>query len=179
MLAGARLIGAFDASGKKDRSCLVMAGFISSANHWQEFHSEWTDRLIADDLKFFHMVDFAASQDQFREGWKDNESRRRKLLGDLVGIIQAHAYRSFINVVENKYFDKLSVENQRLFSLNNYSLAGRGAVAKISEWRKRTSGFEGVPTGYVFEEGDEGSDGLSMRHGDGRRSAVPSAGGHF
>jgi hypothetical protein len=160
MLSPARLIGAFDASGKADRSCLVVAGFISSLKDWEAFDTSWRKRLAADELTYFHMADLAGCREEFSKGWKDDEPRRRALLSDLVGIIQAHAYRSFVSVVENKHFARLSTENQKSFALDAYSLAGRSAVAKISTWRKITSGFEGVPTAYVFEEGDEGAGNL-------------------
>lgn len=157
----ARLVGAFDASGKEDQRCLVVAGFISSAADWQSFHTQWTERLKADGLTHFHMVDFAHSQGEFI-GWKDDETHRRNLLAGLMEIIQSHVYRKFGCVIENSEFDQLSEENQREFGLNAYSLAGRTCVADVSKWKKQ-EGLSHVPTGYVFEEGDEGAGELSRR----------------
>jgi hypothetical protein len=157
----ARLVAAFDASGKEDQRCLVVAGFISRSSDWQTFHTEWIKRLQEDNLEYFHMVDFAASQDQFA-GWRNDEPRRRKLLGDLMGIIKSHAYRKIGCVIENDEFYRLAEPNQKEFSLNAYTLAARTCVADVSNWKKR-EGLSHVPTGYVFEEGDDGKGMLIKR----------------
>src|SRR5579862_5235981 len=91
----AKLVAAFDASGKEDSGLLVVAGFISSQEDWATFDTEWRARLKEDSLDYFHMVDFAASRKQFSAGWKDNEPRRQKLLGDLLDIIKSRTYRLF------------------------------------------------------------------------------------
>lgn len=157
----ARLVGAFDASGKEDQRLLLVAGFISRAIDWQSFHKEWLARLAQDGLSHFHMVDFAACQRQFL-GWRDNETRRRTLFGDLMGIIKAHVYCKFGCAIENDQFYALSPANQQEFALNAYSLAGRTCVADVYKWKAR-NGLGHVPTGYVFEEGDEGAGLLVQR----------------
>ena len=157
----ARLVAAFDASGKEDQRVLVVAGFISRPEDWQSFHTEWTKRLEEDGLTYFHMVDFASSRRQFTR-WNDDEPRRKKLLGDLMAIIQAHVYRKFGSMVINDQFYKLSQGNQKKFALNAYSLSGRTCVADVSKWRQQ-QGLSHVPTGYVFEEGDNGAALLSER----------------
>ena len=95
----ARYVAAFDASGKEDLRCIVVAGFVSSAKDWEGFHQAWRERLAVDGLCYFHMSEFAHSTGTFREGWKGNDDRRKKIFGDLVGIIKSHAYRSFACVM--------------------------------------------------------------------------------
>lgn len=97
------MVAVFDASGKEDQRRLVLAGFISKAKDWQSFHTLWIERLREDGLEYFHMVDFAASQGQFK-GWRNSESRRRKLLADLMDLISSHVYRKFGCVIENGQF---------------------------------------------------------------------------
>jgi hypothetical protein len=150
----ARMVGAFDGSGKEDRRILVVAGFVSRSADWQSFHKEWTARLAQDGLTYFHMVDFASSRDQF-VGWDKDEPGRRRLLGGLMDIIRSHVYRKFGCVVENSQFYRLSKDNQKEFSLNAYSLAGRSCVADVALW-KRQEAMSHVPIAYVFEEGDDG-----------------------
>lgn len=41
----ARLIGAFDASGKEDLDCMVVAGFVSNVEDWKDCDKQWMDRL--------------------------------------------------------------------------------------------------------------------------------------
>ena len=161
--AKARHVGVFDASGKEDLRCLVVAGFVSSSKDWQLFHEAWMNRLATEGLEYFHMSEFAHSTRQFKHGWKGEKIKRDRLFGDLVGIIQSHAYRSFACTVEYEDFFRLSVENQKEFSMTAYSLAGRTCIKHVSDWKKREPGLSMVPTGYVFEEGDEGASQLSGR----------------
>jgi len=157
----ARWGAAFDASGKEDLRCIVVAGFVSSMKDWKSFHVEWLKRLASDGLQFFHMNKFAVSAPPF-DGLKGDKPRRDRLIGDLLGIIQSHAYRSFACTVEFADFYKLSEANQNEFSLNAYSLCGRTCVKHISDWRRR-EGLLKVPVGYAFEEGDKGAGLLSER----------------
>lgn len=163
MFVKARYVGAFDASGKEDLRCIVVAGFVSSAKDWQAFHEAWTKRLSDDGLTYFHMTEFAHSQGAFENGWRDNKPRRDQLFGDLVGIIQSHAYRSFSCTVEYEQFFNLSTDNQKEFAMCAYSLAGRTCLRHISDWMKREPGLSSMPIGYAFEEGDEGAGMLSER----------------
>lgn len=107
------------------------------------------------------MVDFAASQNQFK-AWRDDKNRREKLLSDLLDIIKSHVYRKFGSVVYNPAFSRLSKENQEEFRLNAYVLAARACVADVAIWKKREN-MSHVPTAYVFEEGDIGVGKLSDR----------------
>ena len=98
-------IACFDAGGSQhDQNFLVVAGFISSADTWKRFDTAWRERLEQDDLSYFHMVDLAQSTEEFKEGWKNNEPRRQKLLADLMEIIQKYAFRRFGCAVNNELF---------------------------------------------------------------------------
>lgn len=162
MFVKARLVAAFDASGKQDQACIVVAGFVSSHDDWQSFHTRWTERLHRDGLEYFHMVDFANCRKQFHTGWREDEPRRQSLYGDLIGIIQSHVYRQFACVIENDQFDKLSPESRKEYSLNGYVLACRTCAADVTKWKIR-EGFADVPTGFAFEGGDIGRGMLTKR----------------
>jgi hypothetical protein len=157
----AKLVAAFDGSGKEDSPCLVVAGFIASHDHWSSFDSEWRARLKEDGLTYFHMVDFANSRKQFAEGWEHNEPRRRRLLSDLLGIIKSHVYRLFSSSIEMHTFHHLSDENKREYSLNAYVLAARSCAADVRRWQEREKFTP--PTAYAFEDGDEGRGQLEKR----------------
>src|SRR5271154_5458785 len=88
----AKLIAAFDASGKEDSLCVVVAGFIASHEDWKSFDTQWIKRLKQGGIEHFHMVDFAHSRKQFERGWAEDESRRQRLFGDLIDIIKSHVY---------------------------------------------------------------------------------------
>jgi len=147
----AKLVAAFDASGKEESACVVVAGFISSHKDWQAFDTAWTSRLKEDGLEYFRMAEFAGSRQQF-DGWKGNEERRQQLFGDLMEIIKSHVYRQFASIIIMDGWDKLSVGNKQEYSLNAYVLAARSCAARVRDWQKAEN-FKS-PTGYAFEDGD-------------------------
>lgn len=156
-----RHVAVFDGSGKEGQGCTIVAGFVASLDDWMAFDREWTPRLKKDGLEYFHMVDFAACQDQFKK-WRGNEQRRIDLLSDLIGIIQSHAYRKFASSVSTPNLSKLSPENRSEFRMNAYVLAARASVADVSLWKRREN-MQHVCTAYAFEEGDDGQGKLSER----------------
>jgi hypothetical protein len=157
----ARLVAAFDASGKEDQPCLVVAGFLASHSDWQAFHNAWTERLEKEGLGYFHMVDFAANRKQF-EGWRLLEDRRQQLYGDLIAIIQSHVYRQFACVIENQQFGRISAVNRQEYRLNAYTLACRTCAADVRRWCSKND-FGDTPIGFAFEDGDIGKGMLIQR----------------
>ena len=92
------LTTAFDAAGHerdRDQGCLVVAGFLATANQWIEFDAEWSGRLVRDGLAYFRMSEFAQQVGQFSNRTEWTEARRRSLLSDLIDITQHYAWRKF------------------------------------------------------------------------------------
>ena len=83
------LTTAFDISNDEsdDHGFMVIAGFLGYAEHWREFDVKWRARLAQDGIEYFHMNRFAHSTEMFA-GWNTQEPRRRKLMADLLDIIQ-------------------------------------------------------------------------------------------
>lgn len=153
----------FDASGTEhDRRFLVVAGFVSTADLWTQFDEGWRKRLREDGLSYFHMVEFAQSSGQFKDGWKGNESRRRKLLSDLMEILQRYAFRKFGCCIENKLLqDHLSDERKNQYHLRTFSLAGYYCAVQVHQWHNETHPRN--PVKLVYEDGDLGKGDLIKR----------------
>jgi hypothetical protein len=152
---------AFDASGTEyDQIAVVVAGFISSTNDWLDFEKHWNTRLRDDGIKYFHMVDFAASRGEF-EGWRNQEGKRRALLSDLLDIIARHCYRKFGCVILVKEWRAgISQVNKDHFRINAYCLAAMISTANVDTWTQ--SERMGNPAEIVLEDGDAGK-GLLQR----------------
>ncbi len=74
------LTTAFDASGSEDdRTCTVVAGFISTADEWIGFSRIWKSRLAEDDLTEFRMSLFQAHMGPFRDETKWTQPKRDSL----------------------------------------------------------------------------------------------------
>jgi hypothetical protein len=155
----------FDASGSERDArtpFLTVAGFLSTAEQWATFTELWKKRLADDGLDYFRMVEFAQCVKQF-DGWKNEEPRRKKLLGDLVDLIKSHAFRKFGSVVE------LAALNERLddvlkteFHLTAYTLAGRACAGDMRQWAI-AEGLTNTRFALVFEDGDLGRGKLRQR----------------
>lgn len=82
----------FDESGEYQDGTLkrlTLGGCIASFENWQAFDQRWRAALDDEGVNVFHMADFEAREGEFpRSDWE--ESRRRKLLGNLLGIINQH-----------------------------------------------------------------------------------------
>lgn len=149
----AMMTACFDAAGQLDQKFMVVAGFVSSADDWIDFDRLWRDRLAQDGLSYFHMHDFAQSIEEFSIGWKEDEGRRQRLLGDIMNIIQSHAYQKFSCSVEIQSLnDNIKPEIIEEYHLKSYVFAARDCAARVREWAKSFSARE-VPT-LVFEYGD-------------------------
>jgi hypothetical protein len=156
----------FDCSGSdKDPQTpfLTVAGFLSTADHWIEFTDLWTKRLLKDGIQYFRMAEFAHSVKQF-DGWREQEDRRKQLLGDLVDLVKSHAFRKFGTVVQLSAMQKLDDSVRQEFSLTAYALAGRASAGDLRQWAlSEGEGLEDTPFALVFEEGDAGQDKLKTR----------------
>lgn len=158
-------VAAFDASGSENdfqTPYVTVAGFLSTEDEWQCFSKLWNSRLQKDGLQYFRMTEFAQSVKQF-SGWKSQEPRRRRLLGDLFDLIKTHAFRKFGTVVQVVAMKELLDDKfRRSFHLTAYSLAARSAVGDVWQWMK-AQGMLNTPVAMVFEDGDAGKGELRKR----------------
>jgi len=133
-----------------------MAGFASSAERWDEFDSEWRKRLGEDGLDHFHMHAFTqcihGAAGPFDDTWINKEGRRQRLLADLLGIIQAHAWQKFAGILPVNSFRMFSDETKKDFVPTMIATAGRLIWADVEVWRKREK-FRNQSR-IVFENGD-------------------------
>lgn len=134
-----------------NRTFLVMAGFVSSAEQWAEFDRAWCQRLREDGLTYFQMRAFAHSDHEFKVGWRGNETRRQKLLRDLLEIITEHVYQKFAVVIQADAFDAISEDASSYFR-TMIAAAGKFIASQVYHWRDR-EGYRDNPR-FIFEDGD-------------------------
>jgi hypothetical protein len=161
----ARLTGAFDASGDKKSSVLIVAGFVSSENDWQDFSEAWSARLSKDGIEYFRAADAASYNGPF-EHWQKRDDRddiRKALFGDLMDILKSHVYHRFGCAVINEHFDRMSEEIRGKFQLTSYTLASLSCEKQFRKWvlREFAGSDPKMPVRMVFEHGDEGFGDLS------------------
>jgi hypothetical protein len=88
-----------DAGGGKDHGFVVVAGWLSTFEKWNDFISEWNQQLLAAfNIPYFHMKEFSQSKGPF-ESWKDDEPRRTRFMERAAGIIGNYVERGFSCIV--------------------------------------------------------------------------------
>ncbi len=133
-------------------NAVAVAGYISTADQWVLFESEWNKALEDWGLKHFHMTDFANRVKVYRH-WTDEERRTR--LARLVGIINRHTLVSIAIVVPVKSFIQTFSKEARQIIGGAYGLAAFFCFWKTTEIIDRV--YPSSKISYVFESGTRGA----------------------
>jgi len=153
-------IGYFDEAGGKDIGFTFVCGWISTAEQWEKFETDWRLLLSSHDLPYFHMKEFAHSSGPF-EKWRTAEGSRRKFLMQAADIIHSVAQRAFICGVQHEAFETIHKEYPIHFT-SPYALAGRACIGWANAWCRLMQSNLNVQ--YVFEDGGSGQVGPSSIH---------------
>jgi hypothetical protein len=159
---------AFDVSGSKNQPVVCVAGFISSADNWLKFETEWNERLAEDGIQCMHMQEYVSSSGEFK-GWDTQKKRTRgqALVMDLVSIIRDNTFRKFGSMIFTSLMQHIDPINRLQFSVEKcIALVGGHAASDVAKWA-RMERLEILPK-LVFEDGDYGKGDLIERlKGDG------------
>jgi hypothetical protein len=148
------LTGYFDAAGHPDgEHALAVGGYISSVPMWLRFEKAWKKVLRKNKIDIFHMADFMACADEFKN-WLGRKDEQSELLLKLAGITKEHVRHGFSTMV---FLDAWKEVNKtyklRESHCTPYGLCGFFTVDKAMRWlvdRKRRFALE-----FVFEDGDK------------------------
>jgi hypothetical protein len=143
-----------DASGKETDPIIVVAGAVSSVQHWLRFDEQWTQALLDNNLEYFRMSEFAHSTGQFKYGWKGSEDRRQQFLKRLVRIAMEHIQCWIGAAVRKSDYDRADAVYQVREFLQPYPLCSINCVELALEWA-RNQKLDYLPMEFVFEAGDE------------------------
>jgi hypothetical protein len=134
----------FDASGAKDQPVVVVAGFVSLAELWQEWEAEWLAKLSEYGLAYFHYNEISSWQ----------EARKSRLIAELSRIIRCYvAHKAGVAVINRDMGEVFSELELKQWRINAYAVAGRTVAKEMRLWCMRGNGQLPV---LVFEHGDDG-----------------------
>lgn len=95
----------FDDSGThKESSTAVAACYVSTVEQWKLFERDWKYIDNLEGFGTFHMADFAAGEEQFKN-WTDE--KRKRVLDRLCAIIRIRARMGFFIAVRKADYDKV------------------------------------------------------------------------
>lgn len=147
------LQGYFDESGTHaDSDSVVLAGFLSTFERWQQFEAEWNKSLAEYDLPFFHMTDFANQVGHYAS-W--SEDMRRARLGRLLEIVHGHAMASYGVSLSKKVFEAAFTPSAKRVVGNPYSFAALHCFLLVGTDLRQLDG-EAWAT-HILESGANGT----------------------
>lgn len=116
---------------KDERQKFVgIAGLIASVINWETFEGKWKATLEEFELPYFHMKEFAHSQQTFRD-WGGKESKRRKLFGELMMHMETAYCLPFGAIISMDDFRSFT-EEQQGYLRDPYFLCFQSLVAACS-----------------------------------------------
>lgn len=142
----------FDESGTHDNSAaLVVSGYVASAQQWLDFDKAWKDALSDEGLTHFHMKDFAHSRKEF-ETWKGDETRRKRYLERLIGIIRKNIRISISNAVILQSYKEINSKYlfQEYFG-KPYAFCSRLCMTDVDYWKEQHGYSDHILN--IFEDG--------------------------
>ncbi len=138
---------AFDGAGREtNQPIMVVAGFVSSAENWDEFSMLWNRRLQQDGLTYFHYKEFAR--------WDADEVKvKRPMQRDLMKLISKYAYRKFGFIISVDECPQMLSDE---WNIRAYALAAMDCVVQVDQWATSSERIRRSSIEYVFEDGDKG-----------------------
>lgn len=142
-----------DASGNEREKITVVGGVVATVNDWIAFRPEWEQALAQDGIKVFHANDYAHSQEEFSDGWKGNETRRRAFARRLFEILAKRLKCWCAVAVQQTEFEKADSIYELHENYQPFALAAENCVDFAFKWRY-SNNLVYVPLKYFFERGD-------------------------
>ena len=128
-----------DDSGTDAGSEVAVAGcYIASVEQWDKFRENWGRANDCEHFGVFHMADFVAKQEQFREPEWQDEKKRDRTIKRLINIIQTRAQFGIACAVVKSAYDEvvtpdLRKRHDKLFGKNHYTFVVRHCIAQIAQ----------------------------------------------
>lgn len=143
----------FDDSGTHHNApAVVVAGYLASAEKWEDLTCKWADMLSEADLTHWHQVDFAHRVKEYAE-W--TEEKRVKFMQRAAGIIKNTVIAGVSCGVNATAFRELAPR----LPLRPYAFCAMGCFKHLERWASENSHHD--PIVCIFESGTQGGSKIS------------------
>ena len=147
----AKLAAYFDDSGTHDQSlAVVVGGYLSSAEKWEDFACAWADMLHDAQLTYWHQVEFAQRVKEYT-GW--TEEKRVEFMRRATGIINDIVIGGVVCGVDSTAFKELSPQFPAP-PYTPYAFCAMVCFKHLEKWAAEN--FRSDPIDCVFESGTQG-----------------------
>lgn len=126
----------FDGSGNKEMPVQVVSGFVSTANKWARFESEWNAILKDNGVSALHMTDYVAYRGEFAN-WRDS-ARRKQFQDALTACMRRHVNKLFSSGLVIEHYNAVN----RIYRLDEFvgspfAVCGHRSLVKLYRWADR------------------------------------------
>lgn len=145
----------FDESGTHGQAeAVVVGGYLSSADEWEEFDREWTALLAEERITLLHRVDLETFRHEFARSGGWDEKRRVRVLRAAHEIIRR---RTIVGtggaVIRRDFDDVMPAVVKRAFG-GAYGWLVHECIVGVGHWAVNQKHTELIH--YIFEEGARG-----------------------
>src|ERR1051326_3117165 len=127
-----------------------IAGLIAPVASWEAFERKWKATLGVFKLPYFHMREFAHSEQTFRD-WRGKEAKRRKLFGKLMMHMETAYSLPFGAIIPMEDFRSFT-KAQQGYLRDPYYLCFQSLVAACSSIMEFKKVPDGEKIGLIFSD---------------------------
>jgi hypothetical protein len=144
----------FDASKNKPQNEIVVAGYVSTLEEWEQFEIAWKLTLAKFDVPFFKMSEFIGRRKEYSHPKWQSETYRAHFISDLAQIIRGWTVASVACRMKQELFDKYNAIYELDKRFNMFAICGRDCAAQVRNYIRGIP--SDLPIAYIFDRGDEG-----------------------
>ena len=144
----------FDASMNKEQDELVVAGYLSTLEEWEQFELSWKLTLAKFDVPFFKMSEFIGRRQEYSHPKWQTESYRARFISDLARIIRGWTVASVACRMKKDLFERYNSIYELDKRFNMFSICGRDCAAQVRKYVRSIP--SDLPVAFIFDRGDEG-----------------------
>jgi hypothetical protein len=144
----------FDATMNKKQDELVVAGYLSTLEEWQQFEISWKLTLAKYDVPFFKMSEFIGRRKEYSHPKWQAESYRAQFISDLAHIIRCWTVASVACRMKRDLFEQYNSAYELDARFNMFSICGRDCAAQVRKYVRSIP--SDLPIAFIFDRGDEG-----------------------
>jgi hypothetical protein len=145
----------FDASMDKEKTEMLVAGYVSTLEEWSQFEISWKLTLAKYDVPFFKMTEFIGRRKEYSHPKWQVESYRAQFLSDLSQIIRGWTAASVACGMKQELFDRYNAIYELDQRFNTFAICARDCAAQVRNYIRKEVNSD-LPIAYIFDQGDEG-----------------------
>jgi len=142
----------FDASMNQPQNEMVVAGYLSILEEWEQFEISWRLCFAQHDVTYFKMSDFIGRRGAYTHPKWQSESYRAQFIGELASIIRDWTVASVACRMKQELFDQYNQIYELDSRFNVFTICARDCAAQVRNYVRSIP--SDLPIAFIFDRGD-------------------------